>query len=52
LAEAGKAVVELLALVPDFKSRDHSLIRRMVYLDEHVEMLLDGLAKAGWRRRL
>ena len=45
--EAGKAVDELLALVPDFKSRGRSLIQRMVYLDEHVEMLVRGLRKAG-----
>ena len=41
------AVNELLALVPDFKSRGPSLIRRMVYLDEHVDMLVEGLRKAG-----
>lgn len=32
-AEAGKAVNELLALVPDFKRRGQSLIRRLAYLD-------------------
>ena len=46
-AEAKKAVDELLALVPDFKRRGPILIRRLAYLDEHVEMLLEGLRKAG-----
>jgi hypothetical protein len=46
-AELNGAVVQLFALVPDFKSRGNSLIKRMVYLDEHVDMLLDGLRKAG-----
>ena len=46
-AEASTAVDELLALVPDFQSRGQSLIRRFAYLDEHVEMLADGLRKAG-----
>ncbi len=46
-AEASTAMDELLALVPDFQSRGQSLIRRFVYLDEHVEMLVEGLRKAG-----
>ncbi len=45
--EAGRAVEELLALVPDFKSRGRSLLRRITYLDEHVDMLAEGLRKAG-----
>lgn len=45
-AEAEKAVNELLSLVPDFKRRGQTLIRRLVYLDEHVEILWDGLSKA------
>ena len=48
-AEAKKARSELLALVPDFERRGRSLIQRMVYLEEHTEMLLDGLHKAGMR---
>jgi hypothetical protein len=48
-ADAGKAVDELLTLVPDFKRRGKSLIRRLAYLDEHVDMLRDGLCKAGLR---
>jgi adenylate cyclase len=46
-AEAEKAVDELLALVPDFNLRGRSLIRRLAYLDEHVDMLAEGLRKAG-----
>ena len=46
-AEAKKAGSKLLALVPDFERRGRSLIQRMVYLEEHTEMLLDGLRKAG-----
>ena len=45
--KARKAVDDLLALVPDFISRGPSLIRRMVYLEEQVEMLVAGLRKAG-----
>jgi tetratricopeptide (TPR) repeat protein len=45
--EAEKAVDELLALVPDFEPRGRSLIQRMVYLDEHLDMLEEGLRKAG-----
>ena len=46
-AEAKKAVNELFALVPEFKSRGPILIRRLAYLDEHVDLLLEGLRKAG-----
>jgi adenylate cyclase len=46
-AEAEKAVDELLTLVPDFNVRRPSLIRRLAYLDEHVDVLLEGLRKAG-----
>ena len=46
-SEAEKAVDELLALEPDFNLRGRSLIRRLAYLDEHVEILRDGLCKAG-----
>jgi adenylate cyclase len=45
--EAEKAARELLALMPDFESRGRSVLKRMVFLDENVEMLLDGLGKAG-----
>ena len=46
-SEAEKSVDELLALMPDFNLRGQSLIRRLAYLDEHVEILWDGLCKAG-----
>ena len=45
--EASRVVDELLALVPDFRTRGRSLIRRYAYLDEHVGMLVEGLGKAG-----
>jgi TolB-like protein/Tfp pilus assembly protein PilF len=48
--EAKKAVDELLALVPDFEPRGRSLIRRFAYLDEHIDMLLEGLHKAGMKK--
>ena len=46
-AEAKKTAGELLAIVPDFEPRSRSLIQRMVFLEEHAEMLLEGLHKAG-----
>jgi TolB-like protein len=46
-AEAKEALQELLVMRPDFPSRARELMRRVVYLDEHVTMLLDGLLKAG-----
>ena len=46
-AEADKAVGELQALVPDWSSRGRSLMQRVVFLDEHVDMLVEGLNKAG-----
>jgi TolB-like protein len=45
--QAKVALQELLQIRPDFPSRARDLMRRIVYLDEHVEMLLDGLLKAG-----
>jgi tetratricopeptide (TPR) repeat protein len=46
-AEASSAVDELLVLVPDFKRRGPDLIRRLTFLDEHVDLLVEGLRKAG-----
>jgi adenylate cyclase len=46
-AEAKAALQELLEMRPDFPSRARDLMARFVYLEEHVEMLLDGLVKAG-----
>jgi adenylate cyclase len=45
--EAKEAVDSLMSLVPDFEERGRGLIQRMVFLDEHVDMLLDGLSKSG-----
>lgn len=47
LQEAEKAADEVLALVPSFAARGRSLIYRMLFHEENVEMLADGLAKAG-----
>ena len=38
---------ELLTLVPDFETRGRHLIQRLVYLDENVDMLAEGLREAG-----
>lgn len=46
-AQANEARDELLTLVPDFSDRGRGLIQRIVYLDENVELLLDGLRNAG-----
>jgi hypothetical protein len=40
-------IKEMLTLCPDFESRDRSLVRRMVFLDERVETLLEGSAQGG-----
>jgi adenylate cyclase len=45
--EAEMAVGELLAIVPDFGARGRSLIKRMLFQEEHVEIVVDGLKKAG-----
>jgi hypothetical protein len=44
---AGAAVRELLTLNPDFATRARELMRPQLFSDENVEMLLDGLRKAG-----
>jgi tetratricopeptide (TPR) repeat protein len=45
--DADKARSELLALVPDFEKRGRSLIKRMLFHDEYVDMICGGLQKAG-----
>ena len=45
--DAQRALEQLLDLVPKFKRRGPDLIRRLTFLDEHVDMLLDGLRMAG-----
>ena len=45
--EAGVAVRQLLDLRPDFAVCGRELMRRWVFFDEHIDMLLEGLQKAG-----
>jgi hypothetical protein len=45
--EALPEMRELLDRVPDFHERGRQMMRLTVYRDEHVEMLFDGLRKAG-----
>lgn len=45
--EANSELQALLSLCPDFKDRGKELIRRHVIKDEYIEMLLEGLYKAG-----
>jgi len=45
--QAKKALQELLEMCPDFPSRARDLMSRVVYLREHIELLSDGLIKAG-----
>ncbi|MDL1975742.1 MAG: hypothetical protein LWX55_13405 [Deltaproteobacteria bacterium] len=47
---AEAAVRELLTLNPDFATRARELMRPQLFSDENVEMLLDGLRKAGLER--
>ena len=45
---AGRSALrELISLFPDFKSRGREIMKRVFFLDEHVDMLWDGLEKAG-----
>ena len=45
--EAQKAVQELLEIQPDFAIIGRELMTRTLFMDDLVEMLLDGLHKAG-----
>lgn len=46
--DAGKsAIKDLLSIIPDFKHIGRDIMKRLFYLDEHIEMLWDGLKKAG-----
>jgi tetratricopeptide (TPR) repeat protein len=47
--EAAPALRELLKMRPDFPFRARELMQRAVYLEKHVDLLLDGLMKAGLR---
>jgi adenylate cyclase len=46
-ADAENARTELLTLVPDFEQRGRDLVKRMLFLDEHVDMIWKGFEKAG-----
>ncbi len=45
--EAGAVVAELLQLVPDFKESGRETIQRIFRYEQPVELLLEGLRKAG-----
>ncbi len=45
--EAEVHVKELLQIKPDFPNRPREYIRLLFVIDKHVEMILDGLVKAG-----
>jgi hypothetical protein len=47
LAEARRAVAELLQLKPDFRSCARGLIGFYVKIEDHIEGILEGLKKAG-----
>ena len=43
--EDSQVIAELLTLVPDYGTRSSNLVRRLAYLDEHMNLLVDGLDK-------
>lgn len=45
--EAVVYINELLEIKPDFLKRPREIIKLLFVLDEHVEMIWDGLCKAG-----
>lgn len=45
--EAGGYLDELLQMRPDFPARPREIIRLIFVLDEHIDMIWDGLRKAG-----
>jgi hypothetical protein len=47
IKEAKVYINELLQIKPDFLKRPHEYIKLLFVLDEHVEMIWDGLQKAG-----
>ena len=47
ITKANAALQELLSLVPDFIKTGRKQLRIVVFSEEHVEMLWDGLLKAG-----
>ena len=46
-SQAQIALKELLEMRPDFPMHARDLLHRFVFLEEHSELLLDGLVKAG-----
>lgn len=48
-AEANTVVAELFKLVPDFKERGRETIQRIFRYEQPVELLLEGLRKAGMK---
>jgi TolB-like protein len=46
-AEAKEALQKLLEMQPDFPARARDLMRPVFALEEHIDMLLEGLFKAG-----
>ena len=47
IEEAHAALQELLNLVPDFLATGRERLRRIVFSEDHEEILWDGLRKAG-----
>ena len=47
LDEAGNSLQELLQLKQDFPVRGREVMKRLIYLDENVDMLWEGLIKVG-----
>lgn len=47
--EGKSAIDELLHLSPNFINQGKEMTTRLLYLDEHVDMLWDGLLKAGFK---
>jgi hypothetical protein len=47
--EAGTVMAELLELVPDFKESGRETIQRIFRYNQPVELLLEGLRKAGMK---
>ena len=47
-AEAQRELTELLRLCPDFKTRGRAHLRRLLFSEDNVAMLMDGLHKAGF----
>lgn len=45
--EAQPFVEELLQIRPAFRERSRDYVRRLFIIDEHVDMILEGLRKAG-----